>query len=147
MLTFASYELAANPDIQQKLFEEISDMNEQLNGKSIDYDSLQKLKYLDQVFSETMRKWPPLFQIDRQCSKEYVFDNGNLKFKVDKGQTVLIPVFGIQHDPKYFPEPDRFDPERFSEDNKNKIHPGTYMPFGIGKTLMPIRNPLLRIYN
>ncbi|XP_037038783.1 probable cytochrome P450 9f2 [Bradysia coprophila] len=132
MLTFASYELAANPDIQQKLYEEIAAMNEQLNGKSIHYDALQKLKYLDQVFSETMRKWPPLFQIDRQCTKEYIFDNGSLKFKVEKGQTVLIPVYGIQHDAKHFPEPEKFDPDRFSDENKNSIHQGTYMPFGIG---------------
>ncbi|XP_037038784.1 probable cytochrome P450 9f2 [Bradysia coprophila] len=132
MLTFASYELAANQDIQQKLYEEIAAMNEQLNGKSIHYDALQKLKYLDQVFSETMRKWPPLFQIDRQCTKEYIFDNGSLKFEVEKGQSVLIPIYGIQHDPKYFPEPEKFDPDRFSDENKSSIHQATYMPFGIG---------------
>lgn len=133
MLTFTSYELAVNPDIQQKLFEEIAAMDEQLGGKSIHYDALQKLKYLDQVICETLRKWPPLFQLDRICTKEYVFDNGNLTFKVEKGQSVLFPTYAIQHDPKYFPEPTKFDPERFSDENKTCIHPATYMAFGIGE--------------
>lgn len=131
MLTFTIYELASNPDIQIKLFEEIAAMNAQLSGKSIHYDALQKLKYLDQVISETLRKWPPLFQLDRICTKEYLFDNGHLKFKVEKGQSVLIPVYAIHHDPNYYPEPERFNPDRFNDENKNSIQ-GTYMPFGIG---------------
>lgn len=57
-LTFAAYELVANPDVQQKLHEEIAEVNEQLRGKRVTYDVLQKMKYLDQVVSETLRKWP-----------------------------------------------------------------------------------------
>lgn len=138
MLTFTAYELAVNADIQQKLFEEIDLMNKQLGGMPINYDALQKLKYLDQVISETLRKWPPLFQLDRVCTKEYVFDNGHLKFKVEKGQSVLFPVYAIHHDPKYFPEPERFNPDRFSDENKDSIQQGTYMPFGIGEIIFLI---------
>lgn len=55
MLTFLTYELCVNPDIQQKLYEEIIDTNENLDGKRIDYDTLQKMKYMDQVVSEGLR--------------------------------------------------------------------------------------------
>lgn len=59
MLAFTAYEIAANPDVQQKLYEEVVNTNEQLGGKGITYDALQKMKYLDQVICEVLRKWPP----------------------------------------------------------------------------------------
>lgn len=43
-----------------------------------------------------------------------------------------MPIYGIHHDPEYFPNPERFDPERFSDENKGKIKPYTYFPFGLG---------------
>lgn len=55
---FMGHELAVNPDVQAKLFEEITNMNEDLNGKIINYEQIQGLKYLDQVVCETLRKWP-----------------------------------------------------------------------------------------
>lgn len=95
MLTFVSYELLTNPDIQQKLYEEIVQVNEKLNGKPIDYDTLQKMKYLDQVICETLRKWPPAPQVDRVCVKDYVFDNGaGIKFNVEKGTPFIFPIYG-----------------------------------------------------
>lgn len=45
---------------------------------------------------------------------------------------ILYPIYSIQHDEKYFPKPEKFDPERFSDENKHTIKPGTYVPFGIG---------------
>jgi cytochrome P450 family 9 len=53
-----AYELVVHPDIQQKLYEEISDMESQLDGKKISYEQIQGMKYLDQVICETLRKWP-----------------------------------------------------------------------------------------
>lgn len=131
-LTFASYELAANPDIQQKLYEEILETNEKLGGKRITYDVLQKMKYLDQVVCEVLRKWPPLPNADRVCVKNYVYNDNNFKFEVEKGTNVFIPFYGMHHDPKYFPEPERFNPERFNDENKGTIMPTTYLPFSIG---------------
>lgn len=57
-MSFMAYELIANPDIQQKLHEEISEMHNQLDGQKITYEQIQTLKYLDQTISETLRKWP-----------------------------------------------------------------------------------------
>ncbi|XP_031624495.1 probable cytochrome P450 9f2 [Contarinia nasturtii] len=133
VLSFAAYELVANPDIQQKLYEEIAAVNERLNGKRISYDVLQKMKYLDQVVSETLRKWPIAVIIDRICVKNYVYDDGDqLRFKIDKGSSVIYSLYSTHHDSKYYPDPEKFDPERFSEDNKHNIMPGTYVPFGVG---------------
>ncbi|XP_055313348.1 probable cytochrome P450 9f2 [Sitodiplosis mosellana] len=133
VLSFAAYEILANPDVQQKLYEEIAEVNEQLGEKRVSYDVLQKMKYLDQVVSETLRKWPVAVMIDRLCVKNYVYDDGKqLNFKIDKGVSVLFSLMSIQNDPKYFPNPSKFDPERFSDENKHNIVPGTYNPFGLG---------------
>lgn len=132
VLMFAAYELVANPDVQQKLYEEIEETNKQLDGKRITYDVLQKMKYLDQVISETLRMWPVAVQIDRKCVKDYIYDDGKLHFKIDKGSSISFSLYGVQHDPKYFPEPDSFNPDRFSDENKSNIVPGTYVPFGVG---------------
>jgi cytochrome P450 family 9 len=45
---------------------------------------------------------------------------------------VVVPIRSLHYDPRYFSDPDRFDPERFSDENKGKIVPGSYLPFGIG---------------
>lgn len=133
-LSFAAYELVANPDVQQKLYEEIKKVNEQItDGKRISYEELQRMKYLDQVVSETLRKWPNGVQIDRICVKDYVYDDGDgLKFQIEKGTNLVFSIYGIHRDAKYYPNPEQFDPERFSDENKHKILPGTYVPFGIG---------------
>lgn len=51
---------------------------------------------------------------------------------ISKGQSLLVPIYGLHRDPNYFPDPTRFDPERFSDENKVKISPCTFLPFGIG---------------
>lgn len=45
---------------------------------------------------------------------------------------VLVPVYGVHRDPRYYPNPDKFDPERFSDENKGNIEPLSYFPFGSG---------------
>lgn len=123
----------ANPDIQQKLYEEIAEMNATLEGKTITYDALQKLPYMDEVISEVLRKWPPAAFTDRLCTKDYIYDNGNgFKCTLEKGAVIVIPVYAIHHDEQYFKDPEKFDPERFNEQHKNNIVPGSYIPFGLG---------------
>jgi cytochrome P450 family 6 len=53
-------------------------------------------------------------------------------YEVEVGTPVAIPVYGIHHDPQYFPDPEHYDPERFSEENKNTRHRHSYLPFGDG---------------
>lgn len=133
ILAFLSYELTVNQDIQRRLYEEIAVTESTLNGQPITYEALQKMAYLDMVVSEALRKYPTATLTDRYANKDYVFDDEEgLRFVIEKGKTIWIPMLALHHDPKYFPEPERFDPERFSEDNRSKIVPGTYLPFGAG---------------
>lgn len=132
-LMFTAYELAINPDIQERLYAEVAETNRKLGGKKLPYDELQKMKYLDQVISEMLRLWPPAVVMDRVCSKDYEYnDDGSTQFRIDKGTLVWIPIYGLHHDAKYYPEPERFDPERFSDAHKGDIVAGSYLPFGVG---------------
>lgn len=68
--------------------------------------------------------------LNRICTKDYKIDNTNIIIK--KGTRVIIPILGLHSDPKYFPNPEIFDPERFSDEETVKRIPYTYMPFGEG---------------
>uniref|UniRef100_A0A8D8C5B5 Probable cytochrome P450 9f2 n=2 Tax=Culex pipiens TaxID=7175 RepID=A0A8D8C5B5_CULPI len=132
-MTFLAYELTVNPDVQNRLYAEILDTEQALGGKPLTYEDLQKMEYMDMVVSEGLRKWPPAVVSDRFCNKDYLFDDGEgTRFVIDKGQTVWIPTIAIHNDPKYYPNPDKFDPERFNEQNRPNINLGAYLPFGIG---------------
>lgn len=144
-LSALTYEMAINPDIQQRLFEEILDVSEQLDGSPVDYDRLQKLKYLDQIVSETLRKWPPFPKTERICVKDFHFDDGITKLNIEKGVSISAPIHPLHHDPRYFPNPEIFDPERFNDENKRNIIPGTYVPFGFGPRSC-IGNKFIQIY-
>lgn len=57
---------------------------------------------------------------------------GENPLHLQAGDVCWIPAFGLHRDPNYWPNPDTFDPERFSNENHEKIVPGTYLPFGLG---------------
>jgi len=68
--------------------------------------------------------------LNRECTKRYEIPGTNVI--LEKGIQVVIPMMGIHYDPQYFPEPEKFDPERFSEEVKSKRHHYAYLPFGEG---------------
>jgi len=86
------------------------------------------------VFTETQRKYPTFTFLDRIscCDYELPAPNGNGTITLPAGTGVYIPVFALHYDPTYFPEPEKFDPDRFTEENKQSRPKYTYMPFGEG---------------
>lgn len=85
---------------------------------------------------ESLRKWPPMYQTDRECTKNFFEVDLSIpddeKIVIEKNTAVIVPVMAIHRDANYFPQPDKFNPERFSEENRGDMLPGSYMPFGIG---------------
>lgn len=79
---------------------------------------------------ETLRKYPPAPLLARQCTKDYKIPG--TKTVIEKGTVVQVPVYAIQNDPKYYPNPRKFDPSRFSEENKKTFIEMPYLPFGEG---------------
>ena len=79
------------------------------------------MEYLDMVLMETLRLHPTLGAIPRSCVEDYKVPG--MDWVIKKGQDIYIPVAGIHGDPKYYPQPEKFDPERFSKMEKEKRHP------------------------
>ncbi|XP_075148981.1 putative cytochrome P450 9f2 isoform X2 [Haematobia irritans] len=127
------HELMENPDVQEKLLQEIQDVEEQLEGKTLGYETIMGMQYLDMVVQECLRKWPGAIAADRVCSKDISYDLGDgQKLELKKGDIIWMPIVGFHRDAKYFENPMKFDPERFNPDNKEKLHPCAFMPFGVG---------------
>ncbi|CAG2178316.1 unnamed protein product, partial [Oppiella nova] len=128
-LTLAMYELALNPQHQQRLFDELREVL-QPDG-DIDYDVLQSLPFMEAVVSETLRLHPPGMRLTRLATKDYTL--GTTGITVRKGDQVDIPTYAIHHNPEYYKLPFQFDPDRFFDTKRRQhIKPYTYIPFGGG---------------
>lgn len=126
------YILSFHPEIQSKLREELRkalpESPEQ--GCNFDYELLTSCRYLDCVVSECLRFMPPTLYSDRVAEVDYYIEKYNCT--IPAGTTVQLCYYAVMHDPDYWPEPDKFNPDRFLPENRVNIKPGTYCPFGIG---------------
>ncbi|KAK5644743.1 hypothetical protein RI129_006043 [Pyrocoelia pectoralis] len=127
--TFCIYELSLNQVEQDKVREEIDVVLQNTDGK-ITYDVLSKMKYLDQCIYETLRKYPPMPIHSRVCTQMYKIPDTDVT--ITKGTPVFVPIYAIHMDPEYFPNPQAFDPDRFSKENKFSRPTSSFMPFGEG---------------
>jgi cytochrome P450 family 6 len=134
MQAFALYEIAKNPEVQKRLRSEIEGTLRKTGGK-VTYDSVMntaEMPYLNQVFHETLRLYPIIPMLDRICTDPNGYSlEPECDFRVPFGMPVYIPYFTIQRDEKYFPNPMKFDPERFAP-GSNLVQPYTNFPFGSG---------------
>jgi cytochrome P450 family 6 len=80
--------------------------------------------------TETLRKYPPVPFLTRECTKRYTVPGTDVT--IEKGTLVVIPVIGFHKDQKYYPNPEKFEPDRFSQEMKNQRPHFTYLPFGEG---------------
>ncbi|PSN29879.1 Cytochrome P450 6j1, partial [Blattella germanica] len=136
--SFTLYELALNPDIQKRVRDEVKEVLDK-NNNEVTYDVVQEMKYLDMVLCETMRRHPSIPTVDRRCREDWSHPSG---VKLRAGTPVYIPIYALHHDPLYFPNPEKFDPERFTDENKQKIPHFAYMPFGEGPRSCPGKQPI-----
>ncbi|XP_011152942.1 cytochrome P450 9e2 [Harpegnathos saltator] len=131
VMSFLAHEVAVNPDIQSKLRTEIDQVLKENGGKPT-YEAINSLKYMDAVINECLRLYPLGGFIDRICVNEFVLPPptpGGKPVTVKPGESIWFPSYPLHRDPKYFPEPNKFDPDRFLNGHMDN---SVYMPFGIG---------------
>ncbi|XP_055373126.1 probable cytochrome P450 6a13 [Condylostylus longicornis] len=128
-LSFCLYELALNEDIQCKARSEITRVLEKYHN-ILTYDAVTEMIYVQQIIDETLRKYPPATTLQRKVAEDYKVNDTN--DVIEKGRNIIISIYGIHHDPQYYPDPEKFDPDRFSIENNQKRIPLTYIPFGDG---------------
>ncbi|XP_060854428.1 probable cytochrome P450 6a14 [Rhopalosiphum padi] len=132
LICFCLYELALNRNVQDRLREEIV-MTKAKHGGQLNSDFLTDLRYINMVIEEVSRIYSITLIILRQATKNYKVPGQSLV--IEKGQKIVIPIRALHHDPKYYPNPDTFNPERFSAEEKSKRPNGTFIPFGDGPRL------------
>ena len=123
-----SYELALNPECQQRLYEELTAALGP-DGE-FDHQELHQLPYLDACINETLRLYPPSPRLEREANSD--FELGDSGIKVHKGLLVEIPCYVTHRSEEYFVSANKFKPERFLAENRHLIVPYTYLPFGSG---------------
>ncbi|GBP59927.1 Cytochrome P450 6B2 [Eumeta japonica] len=127
--SYTLHQLAFHPLEQKKVQDEIDEVLSIYNNK-LCYDAIKEMKYLEMAFLESMRLFPSLGYLIRKCAKRYTIPGTNVT--IDKGVTITIPVQALHMDEKYFEDPEKFIPERFSRDRIKDIKKYVYMPFGEG---------------
>ena len=125
-LTWAGWVLASHPQIAEKVSAEVDD---ELQGRTPDFLDLARLPYLGQVIKETLRLYSPAPGVFMRSATADVQIG---QWLVPKGALVSILSTVPQRDPRCFPDPERFDPDRFAPEAAKLIPRGAYFPFGTG---------------
>jgi len=119
------YHVAIYPEVQERIVEEIMD---NIGSDDITHENISHLEYLEACIMETLRVNPPATEHDRTCVNDCVV-NG---IKIKKGIRIILPSYAAHYDPEFFPEPEKYQPERFLKENADNIVPFTWRPFGSG---------------
>nr|AET11927.1 cytochrome P450 [Helicoverpa armigera] len=127
--SFTLHQLAYHPEVQKKAQEEVDRILAKHDGM-LSYDSIKEMNYLEMAFKEGLRMFPSLGFLLRQCTRPYTFPEFNMT--IDETCKILIPLQSLHNDPKYFPNPEVFRPERFSPEEFDSNNKFVYLPFGLG---------------
>ncbi|WP_426486417.1 cytochrome P450 [Flavobacterium sp. 2] len=123
-LTFTLHFLGKYPEVQQKVFDEITEIESQTDNV---IEQLQKMTYINAVLSESMRLYPPAWITDRQNVEDDIVGS----YKIKKGTLIGVSFYELHRNPKYWQNPDEFIPERFLGEQKKQSMQYFY-PFGAG---------------
>jgi cytochrome P450 len=133
-LTWTFYLLSQYPDIEKKLHDEIDsvlgaiDSNRDVNSKILTAEDIPKLEYTEKVLRESMRLYPPVWTMGR-----YVENNYNVgEYTIPAGSSILMSQYLMHHDPRYYEEPEQFNPDRWTPEFKTHSPRFSYFPFGGG---------------
>ena len=124
-LTYTWYLLAKHPAVEAKMQREVDEV---LQGRAATMDDVPNLIYTQMVFAEAMRLYPPAWALGRRS----ITDCEIMGYHVPKDSLVLVSQWTMHRDARYWPEPLKFDPERFTEEAKAARPKFAYFPFGSG---------------
>lgn len=126
-ISWTLYVLGLFPDVQEKVFDEINSIFNGIDRPTTLAD-LNEMKYLERVIKEAMRVFPPVPTLGRILSDDVQLD----QYFIPKGTAITIQVYYLHRDPRFFPEPEKFNPDRFLPENLEGRNPYSYIPFSAG---------------
>jgi cytochrome P450 len=124
-LSWTWYLLARNPEIEARFHEEVDTV---LGGRRPAFEDLPRLRYAEMVLAESMRLYPPAWGLGRRSLRDQVL--GGMSIPAES--LVLMSPYLVQRDPRFYPDPLRFDPQRFTPEAKAARPKFAYFPFGGG---------------
>ncbi|HEY0075737.1 MAG TPA: cytochrome P450 [Abditibacteriaceae bacterium] len=124
-LTYTWYLLAQHPEVEAKMQREVDEV---LGKRAATMDDVQNLAYTQMVFAEAMRLYPPAWALGRRS----INDCEIMGYPIPKDSLVLVSQWVMHRDERFWPEPLKFDPERFTEEAKAARPKFAYFPFGSG---------------
>ncbi len=122
------YLLALNPEARDRMLDEVDTV---LGGRTPSVADLESLPWTTACFEEALRYFSPAWAIPRVAIRDDEIDG----HRIPRGATVIIPVHGIHHDPRLWPDPEVYDPSRFLPENARGRHRSAYLPFGGGRRI------------
>lgn len=123
-LSWFFHEIARQPEIERRFHAEVDDV---LDGRPVTASDLPRLEYTRRITNEVLRKYP-IWLLMRRTHEDV--DLGGVR--IPSGSEVAFSPHALHHDPRYFPEPDVFDPDRWSPERTAALPKGAYVPFGAG---------------
>jgi cytochrome P450 len=123
-LSWFFHEIARHPDVERRFHAEIDDV---LAGRQVTADDLPRLEYTRRITKEVLRRYPIWLLMRRTLTE---VDLGGVR--LPPGAEVVFSPHALHHDPRYFPDPHRFDPDRWTPDRASALPKGAFVPFGAG---------------
>lgn len=124
-LSWTWYLLAEHPEAAARIYAEVDEV---LNGRVPTLDDLPRLQEIEHALLESMRLYPPAFILGREATADMELAG----YFCPKGTTILMPQAVVHRDPRYFANPDNFDPTRWRNEFEKRLPKGAYFPFGGG---------------
>ena len=124
-LSWVWYLIARNPSVEQKFHQELDEV---LRGRAPVAADLPRLKYSEMIAKEAMRLYPPAYGVGREALEDCEIGG----FRIPRGSQLFMFQWVTQRDPRFFPDPDQFKPERWTEEFINTLPKYAYFPFGGG---------------
>jgi len=124
-LTWTWYLLSQAPEVERRLHEEIDAV---LHGRLPSVADVERLPYVARVVTESMRLYPPAWLVGRRAVHEYQIGD----YYVPPRSIVVMSQWIVHRDPRHYPEPERFDPDRWTPEFKAALPRFAYFPFGGG---------------
>jgi cytochrome P450 len=124
-LSWTWYLVSQHPEVAKKLREEVDSV---LDDKAPTFTDVPQLPYITNVFTESMRLYPPAWILTRQATKDTVIG----PYAISSGTDVLMSQYVVHHDPRFYENPEQFNPDRWTKEMKAKLPKFAYFPFGGG---------------
>ncbi len=121
-LSWTLHLLARHPEVAARWYDEV---DREVGDRPVEFADLERMPYLDRIISESLRLYPPVYNIGRVCVERDQI-NG---YDIPAGTVLLLSILGVHHDPQFWPDPLRFDPDRFAGEWSRHA----FIPFATGQ--------------